>query len=420
MSGSRTPSLTSVDSDDEFVEREVFPGTPGANPKTMLKHSTESIITWVEEYLTASKYGRLAYQAGDRQLATDRFNLALDIELQAELDSMGDFGVTGNRLRQELQARSNGRQRLQTKSTQRYSVVLGKLKRAYERAAEGASRGNNATDPIHFLHMGAALCCVNEWEKARKTYQDGIACCGECKELTHALDQLDAIENLLMPEEQRRKRRETEKKHRISQSPSTTPSKTSSVKKPKRPSSMAIVEDSSGPVRSNSFHDIKEYSVSFLPYRRKSNPNISKTSKMAARSPLTTKRSFVQQAGVKSPATSPVVSRKIRWNPFRKSSKLSELSASWSEDNLSDEFDSGPSVMNPEWEDWKALFDPAFFSLEDDLDSRTIEYMRVLSTLSDTDSGDESREEDGNEKGEDTNKGYSLSYDGESTDSEVL
>ena len=419
MSGSRTPSLTSVDSDDDFVESEVFPGTPGSNPKTMLKHSTQSIITWVEEYLTASKYGRLAYLAGDRQLATDRFNLALDIELQAELDSMGDFGVTGNRLRQELQARSNGRKRLQMKSTERYSVVLGKLKRAYERAAEGASRGNNATDPIHFLHMGAALCCVNEWEKARKTYQDGIACCGECRELTQALEQLDTIENLLMPDEQRRKRKDTEKRHRISPSPSSTPSKTSPMKKTKRPSSMAVVESADGPIRSNSFHDIKDYSVSVLPYRRKSNPSLSKANKHAVRSPLSTKLSLGPPVGGKSPATSPVVARKTRWNPFRKSAKLSELSASWSEDNLSDGFD-GPVVINPEWEDWKALFNPAFFSLEDDLASRTIEYMRVLSTLSDTDSGDDSKEDDGDEKGEGTNKGSSLSYDGESTDSEVL
>lgn len=415
MNGSRRSSVVSADSDDEFVESDVFPSTPGSNSKTMLKHTTESIATWVEEYLTASKYGRLAYAAGDRQLATDRFNLALDIELQAELDSMGDFGVTGNRLRMQLQARSNGRHRLQTKATSRYSVVLGKLKGAYELAVDGATKGNNPTDPRHFLQMGAALCCINEWEKARKTYQDGLACCGNCKELTLALEKLDTIENLLMPEQQRHKRKDAEKKQKILQSPSSSPMKVPSGKK-KRPASMAVMEDPDGPVlRSRSFYDIKEY-TSMAPDRRKSSPITNKGGKNLVKSPLTTKRS-IPQPGMRSPFSSPATARRGRWNPFRKASKLPELPTSWSDEDLSAIADNGTGLFNPEWEAWKMAFDPSFFSLDDELNSRTIEYMRLLSTLPDTDS-----EEEGDDGGEGVVKSSSLSYDdeGESTDSDLL
>lgn len=63
----------------------------------------------VDQYLTTCGLGLLALRAGDVQLAKDRFNFAMDLELLSEMESTTDFGVTGELLRNELVSRNKSK-----------------------------------------------------------------------------------------------------------------------------------------------------------------------------------------------------------------------------------------------------------------------------------------------------------------------
>lgn len=153
----------------------------------------------VDEYITASKLGRLAYAAGDVQLAKDRFNLALSLELETELDSHIDFGVTGGLLREELHDRSKEMDESlpvpRTVQRDRMSTILTKLERIYETADKEVS--SNPSDPKWYLVMGSSLCVVNEWEKAEKVYMEGISACPNNKELLGALERLNKLKHMM-------------------------------------------------------------------------------------------------------------------------------------------------------------------------------------------------------------------------------
>lgn len=149
-----------------------------------------SLQTRLDEYLNASKLGRLAYQAGDVRLATDRFNLALDIELQVELESFNDFGVTGQILRQELQKKA-----LDPLDQPPYNSILNKLKALYENADIASAL--DPSEPKWYIQMGAALCILNEWEKAKRIYREGLSRCSENLPIQKELNRLNKIEEMM-------------------------------------------------------------------------------------------------------------------------------------------------------------------------------------------------------------------------------
>jgi hypothetical protein len=187
-----------------------------------------SLQSRLDQYLNASKLGRMAYEAGDVKLATDRFNLALDMELQLEVESFNDFGLTGQLLREELAKR-----KLTFVSAEEDDKpcrkILRNLRSVYERA--NASSMSNPTDPRRYLEMGSALCLINEWDKAGKVYEEGLMYCPQNKDLLKAIQSLSKLEDML-------KLLCTDSSSDVKRRPSGSNSPT--MKRKKRPASTAI------------------------------------------------------------------------------------------------------------------------------------------------------------------------------------
>lgn len=189
-SSSNTEGLFSPEDSSDYDSEEDLCGTRE-------EADSSKIQVRVEEYLNASKLGRLAYAAGDVQLAKDRFNLALNLEMQTELESFADFGVTGGQLRAELQRRSSESDVLVPveKSRDKYTAMLTKLERVYARANSSASRSPD--DPKLYLQMGATLCIINEWDRAKQVYRSGIASCRDNERLKACLEQVNKLDDMI-------------------------------------------------------------------------------------------------------------------------------------------------------------------------------------------------------------------------------
>lgn len=175
-------------SDSAFGENELS-GVSSPTP--------ESVRTTLDMYVSAAKVGREAFARGDLQAAVQQFDQALALELQTEFECIYDpsIGMMSGLVRQEVS------ERMSTKSSPRHSPAsanCGKILRSLQNVytqSEAALR-HKPTDPKLYLRMGAALCCANEWEKAKKIYTDGINACKDRKELKSALRRLARMEQI--------------------------------------------------------------------------------------------------------------------------------------------------------------------------------------------------------------------------------
>ena len=169
--------------EDEEIE-EVDNGMP----------SPKSVAVIVDEYVSASFVGRSSYASGDVFHAVTQFNEALGIELQTELDCLYDtnLGFVSGLVRREVQSRmqdSPGHS-----GNDNCKNILGQLSNVFTKASSESDR--HPTKARWYLQMGAALCVVNEWEKAKQVYKEGIAMCKDKKELKTALKNLIKLEQI--------------------------------------------------------------------------------------------------------------------------------------------------------------------------------------------------------------------------------
>lgn len=327
------------DSDDDVLFEEDSSNRQG---------TLASLQSRLDQYLTASELGRLAYQAGDIQLATDRFNLAIDIELQVELESFNDFGVTGQHLRQELHklesaSKTEGKA---SPSPPICSEVLKKLQVLYERADDSATL--NPKNPKWYLEMAGALCVVNEWDKAAKIYEEGLSHCPQNPALLAASNRLTKLQDMMNLLGDK-----VEKGNTPQNSPKA------------RRRDISITSD-------NDFPDVPR-SQSFS---SDENP-LTKNSKQTA-SPLARK----SLAGTVSIIPSKFKRRSV-FNIFKRTKapfSIDDFHMSWSNEDLF----SKTKESHRERTQWRKLFDPESFSnqLEESyLGSRTIENMRAINAL---------------------------------------
>ena len=173
----------SSSSNEDSAENETTSPTP------------ESVRATLDMYVAAARDGRDAYAKGDLPTAVRQFDQALALELQTELDCIYDpsIGMVSGIVRQEVT------ERIQT--SPRHSPggvncnrVMRSLMQIYK-DSEATVRLRPA-DPKLYLRMGAALCCANEWEKAKKIYTDGLNVCKDRKELKIALRHLLRMEQI--------------------------------------------------------------------------------------------------------------------------------------------------------------------------------------------------------------------------------
>ena len=173
--------------------------TPPSSPRSSSSApcSRDSVASALDDYIAASTGGREAYTMGDVRTAIKHFNRALDIELQTELECLYDtsIGYMSGLVRSEVNSRL---QQQQQQSSWDYSAkcerILKHLGTHFSEAMKGVSK--KRTNPKWFLRMGAALVIVNEWEKAKVVYSEGINLCKNKKALKHALKSLIKLEQM--------------------------------------------------------------------------------------------------------------------------------------------------------------------------------------------------------------------------------
>ena len=155
--------------------------------------SKETIGAALDEYVSASREGRQAYSTGNLAEAVKEFDHALDIELQTELECLYDtsIGLVSGLVRREVDSRLDRQGKHHQDES--CSKILQHLKGSYEQAAEEA-KGKRS--PQWYLQMGATLVVINEWEKAKSVYTEGINVCKDKKELKMALKSLIKIEQI--------------------------------------------------------------------------------------------------------------------------------------------------------------------------------------------------------------------------------
>lgn len=165
------------------------------------KNSREVIKERVDQYLTATRLGRMAFIAGDIQLAKDRFNRAMSLEMQTEFENNGDFGVTSSLLREEMVTRCNSPTDGGTTATSpsstphcvydRLGNMLCRLSQIFEHA--DSMLGKRPDNPKWYLVMASALCMINEWGKAEIVYKEGLKACPDDKGLHQSLRSLHKV-----------------------------------------------------------------------------------------------------------------------------------------------------------------------------------------------------------------------------------
>ena len=155
----------------------------------------ESVRATLDLYVTAAKVGREAYARGDLQSAVQQFDQALALELQTELDCIYDpsIGMVSGLVRKEVAERMHTSPR-HSPGNINCNKIMQSLAHIYTES-EGMVR-HKPTDPALYLRMGAALCCANEWEKAKKIYTDGLNACKNRKELKLAVKRLSRMEEI--------------------------------------------------------------------------------------------------------------------------------------------------------------------------------------------------------------------------------
>lgn len=173
--------------DSAFGENEQSSQSPSPNP--------ESVKATLDMYVSAARVGRAAFACGDVRAAVHQFDQALALELQTELDCLYDtsIGMVSGLVRKEVDQRiQSSPRRVPVDSS--HSKVMRSLLQLYSEAEVKARQ--KPTDPKLYLRMGAALCCINQWDKAKKIYLDGLNACKDRKELKTALRSLCKIEQI--------------------------------------------------------------------------------------------------------------------------------------------------------------------------------------------------------------------------------
>ena len=140
--------------------------------------------------MCAAKIGRASLACGDLQESVQQFDQALGIELQTELDCLYDtsLGFVSGLVRKEVDSRLHR----SSHGAPSYDKVLDELAKVYRDAEICAEV--KPTQPKWYLRMGAALCVVNQWDKARLIYKEGLHMCKDKRELQKALKNLTKIE----------------------------------------------------------------------------------------------------------------------------------------------------------------------------------------------------------------------------------
>ncbi len=167
--------------------------------------SPNSISVVMDEYVSASFVGRSSYASGDILSAVTQFNEALGIELQTELECLYDtnLGLVSGLVRREVQSRMYDSP--VHSGDKNCKKILNQLADTYIKASSESDR--HPSKSKWYMQMGAALCVVNEWEKAKQVYKEGINMCRDKKELKAALKNLIKLEQITsiadIPEEDR-------------------------------------------------------------------------------------------------------------------------------------------------------------------------------------------------------------------------
>ena len=340
------------DADSDFEDEEKF-------SRNTLR---PNIKIRVDEYLNTAKLGRMAFVAGDVQLAKDRFNLAMDLEFQTELENTSDFGVTGGILREELLARHEGLDDNKiAKSTDRLTGFLSRLEKIFTTADEKAAY--NTADTQSFILMGAALSMIGEWDKAESVYKEGIAASPtENEDLVSALRRLNKQRDMLKLVDYGTK---------LTNTPRTPPR---SPKTPRRPTSQLMFENSHVS-RSQSF------SSDLAEVRRSSSPILEKPSSPVFEAPRSPSISSPMTNFQNSPTQNKgkqTLMRFLRRDKRPKSQFIENgLSLSHSSEDLSD------SGIWRQRSHWQSVFSTTYCSqLIQDFDSRTIQTMRQIDYMS--------------------------------------
>ena len=155
----------------------------------------ETVSAKLDDYVAASKEGREAYVRGDFLTAVTQFNQALDLEMQTELECLYDtsIGFVSGLVKQEVNSRLQSSPR-HTGAAGGCSRLLEQLSIIYDNA--NGKSFKKPSEPKWYLRMGAALCLINEWEKAKLVYKEGINMCKDKRELKQALKKLTQIEQI--------------------------------------------------------------------------------------------------------------------------------------------------------------------------------------------------------------------------------
>ena len=163
--------------------------TPSPSPNPVTVKAT------LDTYVAAARVGRAAYASGDLVGAVQQFDQALALELQTELDCLYDtsIGMMSGMVRMEVDKRILSSPR-RVPLDGSCSKVMQSLLRSYNEAEEKLRL--RPADPKLYLRMGAALCCTNEWDKAKRIYLDGLNACKDRKGLKAALRMLLRMEEV--------------------------------------------------------------------------------------------------------------------------------------------------------------------------------------------------------------------------------
>lgn len=155
----------------------------------------ETVSAKLDDYVAASKEGREAYVRGDLVTAATQFNQALSLELQTELECLYDtsIGFVSGLVKQEVNNR--------LQSSPRHTAAAGGCSRLLEQLSVVYDNANiksmkKPSEPKWYLRMGASLCLINEWEKAKLVYKEGLNMCKDKRELKQALKKLTQIEQI--------------------------------------------------------------------------------------------------------------------------------------------------------------------------------------------------------------------------------
>ena len=187
-----SPSPRSVTSDSLPWSWDAGPAPGGCSATTV----AEAISADVDRYMSTSKVGRAALACGDVKVAVEQFNEAMDIELQLELQCLYDsnLGYVNGLVRQAVEARLSqaSQEAVQPPGC---DPMLHKLKKVYMEAEKRSEQ--KPKDFKCYLRMGSTLCLVNEWEKARLIYREGLNLCKRKKELLKAVQRLNSAEDVI-------------------------------------------------------------------------------------------------------------------------------------------------------------------------------------------------------------------------------